>query len=251
LQLYYLGISEVRLITCQKFPGQILSPTDHLQVYLHTINFWSLLSNFVWQLGDVCFICEDEGSPSGLIQDQHRCWSCPTVALSRRSPSELVSHMGMHILHDSAIRNSPAPCGFCLMPDGMCTVRLKKGRGRKSICHIDWEKTTCQRSNKVRLSIKTFQKCTKNSPCTNVPIDCPICPTGSNAVWKYNLRAHIETVHPTANIDEYKPLFEVSKDERILLKKRWTTKPRWTPRRFRDLGDISISESHRASLATR
>jgi hypothetical protein len=157
----------------------------------------------------------------------------------------------MHILHDDAVKNSPSPCGFCLLPDSRCIVRLKKGRGQKGSHHINWDNTICQHGNKVSLSIKTFQKSTTTSPCTNIPMNCPICPSGSNAIWKYNLQNHITTVHPTANIEEYKTLFEVSKFERVMLKQWWRAKPRFSPCRFRNLGDIHISDAHCACLATR
>jgi hypothetical protein len=160
--------------------------------------------------------------------------------------------MGMHILFDSAAKNAPDPCGFCLMPGGLCVVRLKKGKGRKAqFPQLDFDNTKCQRNNQVKLSIKAFRKSTKSSPCTNIPINCPLCPSGSNAIWKYNLQDHIASVHPTANVDEYKTLFEIEKAEKVLLKQKWQSKPRWTPRRFRNLGEINISEAHRAVLATR
>ncbi|KAF9786829.1 hypothetical protein BJ322DRAFT_1106930 [Thelephora terrestris] len=37
----------------------------------------------------------------------------------------------------------------------------------------------------------------KKSPCTNVPVHCPHCDSGSHklTIWKYNALGHIRTVH--------------------------------------------------------
>ena len=41
----------------------------------------------------------------------------------------------------------------------------------------------------------------KSSPCTNVPIHCPICPTSiskaSQTIWKYNTLFHLASEHAT------------------------------------------------------
>jgi hypothetical protein len=64
-------------------------------------------------LGSVCFICEDEGSPRGEIQDKCCCPRCPTLRLPKSRQSELVLHMGMHILHDNReSHGSGDPCGL-------------------------------------------------------------------------------------------------------------------------------------------
>jgi hypothetical protein len=202
-------------------------------------------------LGSVCFICEDEGSSRGEILDEHRCPHCPTLRLPKSRQSELVSHMGMHILHDNALKNVPNPCGFCLSPGSLCSVRLKKGQGRKVGMQIDLQNSRCQYNNQVKLSLKTFSKSTSASPCTNVPIMCPLCPTTSDAVWKYNLESHLKTVHPTANISEYRTYYEISKSEFVALKNAFTSKPRWTAKRIRSLVNINISEAHSSRVALR
>jgi hypothetical protein len=202
-------------------------------------------------LGSVCFICEDEGSPRGEIQDERRCPRCPTLRLPKSRQSELVSHMGMHILHDNALKNVPNPCGFCLAPGSLCSVRLKKGQGRNVGMQIDLKNSRCQHNNQVRLSLKAFSKSTSASPCTNVPITCPLCPTASDAVWKYNLESHLRNIHPTANISEYQVLYEISKSEFVALKNVFASKPRWTAKRIRSLVNISISEAHSSRIALR
>ena len=42
-------------------------------------------------------------------------------------------------------------------------------------------------------------KSTRSTPCTNVPLHCPLCPTGVNSqlttFWKYNLIYHMHMYH--------------------------------------------------------
>lgn len=199
----------------------------------------------------VCFICEDEDSARGVIQDQHQCFRCPSLWLSKLSPSELVTHMGMHILHDEALKNVVNPCGFCLALGSLCLVQLKKGQFWKVGMQIDLQNTHCQHSNQVKLSLTSFAKSTSASPCTNVPILCPLCPASSEAMWKYNLEAHLKVVHPTASIAEHKELYEISKSEWVALKAAFILKPRWTAKCICDLGNINISKAHSSHVVLR
>ncbi|KAF8227695.1 hypothetical protein L208DRAFT_1295328 [Tricholoma matsutake] len=57
---------------------------------------------------------------------------------------------------------------------------------------------------------------TKASPCTNVPIHCPICPTSLSGqprtIWKYNAMYHFATEHQPADkegVPEIPPSFLV------------------------------------------
>lgn len=159
--------------------------------------------------------------------------------------------MGMHILHDSTIKNTSNPCGFCLAPGPLCCVRLKKGKGRKATIQIDEKNSRCQGKNLVKLSISSFEKSSSKSPCTNVPVTCPLCPSNSDAIWKYNLHDHISSVHPTANLTEYESLYQISQTEITALKAEYIKERRWTAKRIRDLGDIVISEAHSMRFALR
>jgi hypothetical protein len=204
---------------CKMFPYRMPNGRCYIFSTFPYINLVILCS------GSFCFICEDEGSTHGTIQDQHRCLRCPSLRLDKSSASELVSHMGMHILHDSALKNVVNPCGFCLAPGSLCSVRLKKEQGKKVEMQIDMQNSRCQHNNQVRLSLTGFAKSTDSSPCTNIPITCPLSPAASNAVWKYNLEAHLKIIHPTANTSKYEALYEVSKSEFIALKNLYNSKP--------------------------
>lgn len=50
------------------------------------------------------------------------------------------------------------------------------------------------------MNYKSATQSTKSSPCTNVPIYCPLCPLNFSgelpAIWKYNAVAHLLYNHP-------------------------------------------------------
>ncbi|KIK96486.1 hypothetical protein PAXRUDRAFT_138363 [Paxillus rubicundulus Ve08.2h10] len=111
----------------------------------------------------------------------------------------LHSHTGGHILRaqmgikeDHLVTQVTVgnPCGFC--GQSSHPVRLTK----------EGKKCTFQPSSSCPLTI-TFSlgaaaTSTKNSPSTNVPIYCSICPATSGdhaVVWKYNMAHHLGTMH--------------------------------------------------------
>jgi hypothetical protein len=71
------------------------------------------------------------------------------------------------------------------------------------------------------------------------------------AIWKYNLAEHISHMHPTADAssDDYKSLYAVGPFEVSALKVLWLKKPRYTTRKFRNLGNLNISDSHSTHLS--
>ena len=72
--------------------------------------------------------------------------------------------------------------------------------------------------NLKKISLGTTSKFMAKSPCTNVPIQCPLCVKGSDAVWKYNLLSHIRKHHPMANVENYKNLYSITTEESTLMK---------------------------------
>jgi hypothetical protein len=52
------------------------------------------------------------------------------------------------------------------------------------------------------MSYSAAAKYSKSTPCTNVPLHCPFCPTGLNGqqqtFWKYNLIHHMTLNHLTS-----------------------------------------------------
>jgi hypothetical protein len=207
----------------------------------------------ICHLGALCFICEDNVSARGIVQTQHRCSLCPSLSITVKPPGKLIEHIATHILHDPVVKARYCPCGFCGGSGDSCVVYIAKGKGSKGAYYVDVAKSRCKNGNVVKLSIGSGEKSTKNSPCTNIPMACPLCPSIAPAIWKYNLLGHVLEVHPTAdaNSDTYKSLYAVGPFEVSALKVLYLKKPRYTARKFRNLGNLNISDSHSTHLAPR
>lgn len=215
---------------------------------MHQILSHSSLTKKTNISGAVCFLCEDQNASQGARRKQHRCSKCPTLAISLSSATELVRHISRHILFDDDIDLDENPCGFCLNT-GICTIYLRKTKGRKGVLKVDMARSQCV--NKVDLSFKHASKVTATSPCTNQPLACPLCPNGAPAVWKYNLKSHILKVHRGADGSRYEDLYDISDNERVLMRRIYqeksSAKSRSTKRKRKAaLADrpISVSESH-------
>jgi hypothetical protein len=166
--------------------------------------------------------------------------------------------MAAHHLHGPPL-TYPNPCGLCLSPGGTCEFFLKSSEGSKDGAKaIDMRKSHCPYLKKRRFDLGRASESKESSPSSNIPIECPLCPSkGPNkasAVWKYNMPEHFRTVHPRANWEEYAKLYEIMPAERSWLKKVWNTrlkvkKPYKT--KSKELGALSISDAHSATMALR
>jgi len=197
---------------------------------------------------EACFVCEKDsvgGDPS-REPDMLCCRYCPSVRVDSLSGPELLKHMAAHILHDVWLRDVDNICGLCLSSTGDCCIYLvKKG---KTIT-ISKEKSRCPNFRQVKL--KAASTHTTNSPSSNHPMTCPLCPSNSPAIWKYNLRQHIQTVHPTANVNLYQQNFQISDAERVLLKAVLLAKPRILKKRRWQQDGMLISELHSTRMVLR
>jgi hypothetical protein len=85
------------------------------------------------------------------------------------------------------------PCGFCGL-DGCLTQLLEKKGGGFTIT------SNCP-YHYVQMQYRVAVQFSKSSPCTNVPIQCPICPTlvskAPQTIWKYNALFHLTSEHAT------------------------------------------------------
>jgi hypothetical protein len=70
----------------------------------------------------------------------------------------------------------------------------------------------------------------------------------SDAVWKYNLLAHFKSVHPTATLEKYSSLAEISQLERTRLKQLFNAKPRASKKKVVTNIRISIAHSSQRAL---
>ena len=129
----------------------------------------------------------------------------------------------------------------------LCSVRLAKGKGKNGGKFVDLQQSRCP--NAAKLSIAAARKSTPSNPCTNVPVECPLCREGSDAVWKYNLRSHIMSVHPTADITRYRDLYELDPHERAAMKELFNAKPWLSKKRMKTVTGIKISRAHSSRRA--
>ncbi|KAJ3565596.1 hypothetical protein NP233_g7528 [Leucocoprinus birnbaumii] len=112
------------------------------------------------------------------------------------------NHVGVHILRVMRDQEDPdvkpgneigaEPCGFCGL-DG-CSLRLSEAPtgGLTVTSSCIYQPQTW--------NIKSAARSTPESPCSNVPIYCHLCPstiTGEKrAIWKYNTSIHALIHHP-------------------------------------------------------
>ncbi|KAJ7882459.1 hypothetical protein B0H13DRAFT_1629493, partial [Mycena leptocephala] len=167
------------------------------------------------------FLCNKEGS--SLLQEEGLCTLCPGASLSVKSAHKLVEHMAIHILFGRTppIECDARPCGFCLSTTSFCSIVLVKSKGGDGAIQIDMAKSRCP--NLANLGLANAAKSSERSPCTNGPVQCPISPC-AEFEWKYNLKAHISTIHPTATLSRYRSHYELAKGEEIALRTISTTK---------------------------
>ena len=106
---------------------------------------------------------------------------------------------------------------------------------------------------KVKYSYGVAAESSPSSPCSNVPIACPLCSSTAPTIWKYFMKAHIQETHKTAPISKYEHLWELSNFEVAEMKKIWakrknvvvkcTNKSKNSP--------LVVSENHRAHIPVR
>jgi len=122
------------------------------------------------------------------------CPRCsPAVTLDLSQGQRVLEHIGAHILHDPGITQSTELCGLCLREPPFCEFFLAKGKG----------------ANRSSVAAES----TPSSPCSNVPITCPLCSKTAPAVWKYFLKAHFQEAHKSAQLSMYEHLWKLSNFE--------------------------------------
>ncbi|EKM60333.1 uncharacterized protein PHACADRAFT_203559 [Phanerochaete carnosa HHB-10118-sp] len=134
-------------------------------------------------------------------RDSVKCLQCGETLLKRN----VRSHVGSHILRQ--VVSAPEgpnmkhtvhpsnPCGFCGRAG--CDINLVKTDSPAS-------KYTATTSNCPHAHSFSWNKARRFSsvmPCTNVPVQCLLCPKDPftklrTVYWKYNMFHHIQTAHP-------------------------------------------------------
>ena len=146
------------------------------------------------------------------------------------------------------MRGLDSPCGLCLSTNSICEIFLLSRAGTLS---IDQTKSHCP--NLRSFQLKKAEEFSIRQPCTNYPLSCPICPRGTPAVWKYNLRAHILTTHPLYNAELHEPIWRRHPDEDQLMKAEWEKlrRSRQRPSKETSTRKLKVSDGHSSRLALR
>ena len=71
------------------------------------------------------------------------------------------------------------------------------------------------------------------SPCSNIPIHCPICGKSKPAVWRYNLEEHLKVKHSPNAAEQHAVLWTISQGERDAMKHVWNNRQPKAPKRTR------------------
>jgi len=203
-------------------------------------------------IGSACFICEtnhDLGNIGTMTtSDCPRC--SPTVTLDLTHGQRVLEHVGSHILHDPGVIQSIEPlCGLCLRPSQICQFYLTKGKGSKGKPRIN-QKMSKGCLMKMNYAYNIAAESTTASPCSNVPVHCPICPKTDPAVWKYFMKVHFQEKHKALPLTKYEHLWKLSNFEKSEMDKIWQKRGKVTAKRTKKskIPPLVISEDHRARI---
>ena len=197
---------------------------------------------------NAAFLCETAGgerSIDSLTSESNKCAHCrPPVSWDPRKPQKVLEHVAQHILFDKSLDHSLEPCGFCLRPSPSCVFVLRKGKGTGSSCQVDEKRSRCP--NFRQFAYRSASTESKNSPCTNVPMVCPLCPSIEPAVWKYNMEQHFAVRHSIESYRQHFPDISITSTEQAALYKKWMDRHRTRKSKSTKSGapPLVISEQH-------
>ena len=146
-----------------------------------------------------------------------RLW--PNVKLNQSNVQQVLEHMGAHILYDTTLNHSQEVCGLCLWPSPMCRLLVKKGHGALVGNHVDIDNSSCV--NLIQFNYVSAACLSESSPCSNVPIICPLCPPKSPGVWTYSLHAHFRDWHKLTTHTQFPMTVYLSQSEKDGMKWIW------------------------------
>ncbi|KAL0061746.1 hypothetical protein AAF712_011419 [Marasmius tenuissimus] len=149
-----------------------------------------------------------------MKDDGTRCTICENFV----EPKNRQKHAAKHILLSKRGIKDPTakhkvpsnPCGFCAGPSSVdkCRVELRK---KKTV-------SSCPQAYSFQYhAASTFKA---SSPCTNVPISCPLCKNSTSDHWKYNMLDHLERCHPSwraQTTDDFKEGIRITKEEELAM----------------------------------
>ncbi|KAN0131280.1 hypothetical protein V8E53_010984 [Lactarius tabidus] len=172
--------------------------------------------------GGACFVCKVLNEATDNLDGQADCSRCgPSVKLDWKHTQHVLKHMGAHIFYDRTMNTSEEYCGLCLCPSLMCQIYLTKGCGTGGSFSVDQSKLTCP--NLVHFNYKSAARSSEKSPCSNVPIICPLCLAGNPTVWTYSIHSHYRTCHQLTSIAHFQTHVELSQSKKYGMKRVWGT----------------------------
>ncbi|KAF8148942.1 hypothetical protein B0H34DRAFT_668127, partial [Crassisporium funariophilum] len=182
------------------------------------------------------------------------CPQCsPAVTLDLSQGQRVLEHIGAHILFDPSIIHSALPlCGLCLRPAPLCQYFLKKGKGVHASLTINTESSKgCL--IKTKYSYRVASESTASSPCSNVPLRCPLCPKADPAVWRYFLKTHFLEKHKTATLSKYEHLWKLTNFETSEMRKIWAKRMTATVKRTKkpQRAPLVVLEDHHAQIPSK
>lgn len=160
-------------------------------------------------------ICEDEAKEQELLAKKQCLYSQIDLP---KSGQQVLQHMAAHIHYDSSIKASQEPCSLCLRYS-QCIFYLTKGKGKDALPRIDEKYSHCL--NFTNFSYAMAMTSTQGSPCLNVPLKCPFCPSSAPAVWRYNMQYHLRARHAYVSLPENEAIWKIGHSEKEGLKKIW------------------------------
>ena len=107
-----------------------------------------------------------------------------------------------------------------MRPSPLCTFYLQKGKGVSSAPQIELCTSCCPNPISKFFYAAASTEST-NSPCTNVPVVCPLCPSTSSVIWKYNMKTHLIKTHPSVRSSDILTAYTISDSEKAALRLRW------------------------------
>ena len=181
------------------------------------------------------------------------CPRCsPGVPLDLSHGQRVLEHIGAHVLHDPNLDRSMPLCGLCLRPSPFCQFFLKKGKGAHASLTIN-QAASKGCLIKLKYSYGIASESTTSSPCSNVPIHCPLCPKLDAAIWRYFFKVHFQQKHPNAPFAQYENIWKLTTFKLTEMKRIWVNRMKVTVKRTKKtkVPPLTISEDHRAQIPAR
>ncbi|KAI9430996.1 hypothetical protein H4582DRAFT_1823276, partial [Lactarius indigo] len=250
--IYFFRTDELRAIAACLFSSVPVHDRGRLPRLLKRSSHFPYRTNSA----HAAFVCEtdlDERPITGHTCAQPNCCPVcqPTVPWDLSKPHKILEHVATHILFDSTLDTATELCGLCMRPSSLCVFYLRKGKGAGSAPQIDERVSRCPNLT-GRLSYSTAATERTNSPCTNVPVICSLCPSTLTAVWKYNMKTHLARIHPSTKGSDSHKAYMISESEKAALKILWERRYKISRRRQRHNAvstPLAISEAHTSRQA--